>query len=72
VFEHRHGAVLRCFNAKQRGLGITELADHLGVTRATTHRHVVMLVALGYLEQDSARKYRLTQLGLDTHASVNR
>jgi IclR family pca regulon transcriptional regulator len=49
-------------------LGIAELADELGMSRSTTHRYVITLVALGYLEQVASRKYRLglrvTDLGL--------
>jgi IclR family pca regulon transcriptional regulator len=38
------------------------------MSRSTTHRYVITLVALGYLEQDASRKYRLglrvTDLGM--------
>jgi DNA-binding IclR family transcriptional regulator len=38
------------------------------MSRATTHRYMVTLVALGYLEQSTSRKYRLglrvTDLGM--------
>ncbi len=44
------------------------MADELGMSRSTTHRYVITLVALGYLEQDERRKYRLglrvTDLGM--------
>jgi hypothetical protein len=34
-------------------------ATRLGMSRSTTHRYVITLVALGYLEQGASRKYRL-------------
>jgi DNA-binding IclR family transcriptional regulator len=40
-------------------LGIAEIADELGMSRSTTHRYVITLVVLGFLEQDASRKYRL-------------
>ncbi len=36
------------------------MADELGMSRSTTHRYAITLVALGYLEQADRRKYRLT------------
>ena len=49
-------------------LGIADIADGLGMSRSTTHRYVITLVALGYLEQGTSRKYRLglkvTDLGM--------
>jgi IclR family pca regulon transcriptional regulator len=49
-------------------LGIADIADELGMSRSTTHRYVITLVALGYLEQGASRKYRLglrvTNLGM--------
>lgn len=53
-------AILKCFSRERHLLGIAELADILGISRSTTHRYAVTLVALGYLEQDSKRKYRLS------------
>ncbi len=35
------------------------MADETGMSRSTTHRYVVTLVALGFLEQGASRKYRL-------------
>jgi len=52
-------AILRCYSSDRRGLGIADMADLVGMSRSTTHRYAVTLVALGYLEQDSKRKYRL-------------
>jgi IclR family pca regulon transcriptional regulator len=49
-------------------LGIADIADGLGMSRSTTHRYVITLVALGFLEQVENRKYRLglhvTDLGM--------
>jgi IclR helix-turn-helix domain len=52
-------AILDSFSAKRPKLGIADLADELSVHRSTAHRYVMTLLALGYLEQDAARKYRL-------------
>src|SRR6202165_2135963 len=61
-------AILSCFTAKRPVLGIADIADELGMSRSTTHRYVITLVALGYLEQGASRKYRLglrvTDLGM--------
>jgi IclR family transcriptional regulator, pca regulon regulatory protein len=53
-------AILECFSAERRELGIADLADLVGISRSTTHRYAITLVALGYLEQDSKRKYQLS------------
>ena len=52
-------AILRVFNPEHTLLGIADIADPLGMSRSTTHRYVITLVALGFLEQDASRKYRL-------------
>jgi IclR family transcriptional regulator, pca regulon regulatory protein len=61
-------AILGCFSADRPVLGIADIADDLGMSRSTTHRYVITLVALGYLEQGTSRKYRLglrvTDLGM--------
>ena len=61
-------AVLGCFTPQRPVLGIVDIADELGMSRSTTHRYVITLLALGYLDQDARRKYRLglrvTDLGL--------
>ena len=55
-------------HAQRPVLGIADIADELGMSRSTTHRYVITLVALGYLEQGASRKYRLglrvTDLGM--------
>jgi IclR family transcriptional regulator, pca regulon regulatory protein len=53
-------AILESFSGDRQALGISEMADIIGVSRSTTHRYAITLVALGYLEQDSTRKYRLS------------
>src|SRR5258708_24329647 len=61
-------AILGCFTPERPVLGIADIADELGMSRSTTHRYVITLVALGYLEQGASRKYRLglrgTRLGM--------
>jgi IclR family transcriptional regulator, pca regulon regulatory protein len=67
-------AILGCFNRQLPVLGIADLADQLGMSRSTTHRYVVTLLELGYLEQDTQRKYRLglrvTDLGMSAINSI--
>lgn len=61
-------ALLGAFTARRPVRGIADLADELGMSRSTTHRYVITLVALDYLEQVAGRKYRLglrvTDLGM--------
>jgi IclR family pca regulon transcriptional regulator len=61
-------AILGIFTPERPVLGIADIADELGMSRSTTHRYVITLVALGYLEQGASRKYRLglkvTDLGM--------
>jgi IclR family pca regulon transcriptional regulator len=61
-------AILACFTPERPVLGIADIADDLGMSRSTTHRYVITLLALGYLEQGASRKYRLglkvTDLGM--------
>ncbi len=61
-------AILRCFTPERPVLGISDIADELDMSRSTTHRYVVTLLQLGYLEQNARRKYRLglrvTDLGM--------
>lgn len=53
-------AILESFSREHQALGIAEMADIVGISRSTTHRYAITLVALGYLEQDPKRKYRLS------------
>jgi IclR family pca regulon transcriptional regulator len=61
-------AILSCFNGTRPVLGVSDVAEQLGLSRSTTHRYLVTLLTLGYLEQDASRKYRLglrvTDLGI--------
>jgi IclR family pca regulon transcriptional regulator len=52
-------AILELFSRKRQRLGIAEMSEIVGMSRSTTHRYAMTLVALGFLEQDSKRKYRL-------------
>jgi IclR family pca regulon transcriptional regulator len=52
-------AILAQFTPERPALGIAEIADALGMSRATTHRYVTTFAAEGYLERDEYRKYRL-------------
>jgi IclR family transcriptional regulator, pca regulon regulatory protein len=52
-------AIVQCFTSDTQSLGIADLADMLGLSRATTHRYAVTLVALGVLDQTRTRKYLL-------------
>jgi IclR family transcriptional regulator, pca regulon regulatory protein len=54
-------AVLECFTAQCTVAGVVDLSELLGVGRSTTHRYATTLHALGYLEQDEHRKYRLAR-----------
>jgi IclR family pca regulon transcriptional regulator len=54
-------AILSCYSSQTPILGIAQLADRLGMSRSTTHRYVITLVELGYLERViPSRQYRLT------------
>jgi IclR family pca regulon transcriptional regulator len=52
-------AIVQSFTSDTQSLGIADLADRLGLSRATTHRYAVTLVALGVLDQTRTRKYLL-------------
>ena len=52
-------AILRAFTPERPWMGIAEIAEHLEMSRPTTHRYASTLVALNYLEQGRGRKYRL-------------
>lgn len=64
-------AILAAFTPDRPALGISELAQRLGLTRSTTHRYVATLAKLGYLCQDEpTRKYRLGIRALDLGFAV--
>ncbi len=58
-------AILASFDGESNRLGIAELAARLGMSRSTAHRYAATLAALGYLEQDAGRRYRLTPRAAD-------
>jgi IclR family pca regulon transcriptional regulator len=63
-------AILECYSNGRQELGIAELADIIGISRSTTHRYAITLVELGFLEQDSKRKYRLARHAADAGGVV--
>jgi IclR family pca regulon transcriptional regulator len=58
-------AILECYSGEHVALGIAQLAQIVGISRSTAHRYAMTLVALGYLEQDSKRRYRLANHAAD-------
>jgi len=54
--------IMGCFRPDRPVLGIADVADELELSRSTTHRYMMSLVALGQLEQTVGRKYRLVEL----------
>ncbi len=63
-------AILECFSNERLKLGIADLADLVGISRSTMHRYAITLVMLGYLEQDSKHKYRLSPRAPDPGAAA--
>jgi IclR family pca regulon transcriptional regulator len=68
-------AIMSCFTQDRPVLGVSQIGDILGMHRSTTHRYIITLVALGYLEQVNDRKYRLslatTRLGMGTMNGIS-
>jgi IclR family pca regulon transcriptional regulator len=58
-------AILECYSSVHQELGIAELAELVGISRSTTHRYAITLVELGFLEQNTKRKYRLARHAAD-------
>jgi IclR family pca regulon transcriptional regulator len=58
-------AILACFTSERPVLKISEIADGLGISRATTHRYVSTLVSQGHLQRDASRRYRLAPGTID-------
>jgi IclR family transcriptional regulator, pca regulon regulatory protein len=54
--------LLACFTVERPAWQISELADAIELSRSTAHRYAKTLVALGYLEQDEQRRYRLAHV----------
>jgi DNA-binding IclR family transcriptional regulator len=63
-------ALLECFTGERPSRGIADLSDELGMGRSTTHRYATTLVALGFLERDYKRRYRLGLGGADVAFSL--
>jgi IclR family transcriptional regulator, pca regulon regulatory protein len=63
-------AILDIFTPKRPTRGVIDIAEELGMSPATTHRYVITLLALGYLEQGASRKYRLGLLVTDLGMSA--
>jgi IclR family pca regulon transcriptional regulator len=68
-------AILSCFTPARPVLGIADLANELGMSRSTTHRYVITLARLGYLQQGARRKYHLalgvTDLGISAMSATS-
>lgn len=68
-------AILEGFRPERPWMGISDIADPLGMSRSTTHRYVITLAALGFLVQGPDRKYKLslrvTDLGMSTLNSTS-
>jgi IclR family pca regulon transcriptional regulator len=62
--------ILSCFTPERPVLGIADIADDLEMSGSTTHRYVITLVALGYLQQGASRKYRLGLRAIDLGLSA--
>jgi IclR family pca regulon transcriptional regulator len=58
-------AMLECFTTDRDALGVSELADLLNISRATTHRYARTHVQLGNLQQDGKRRYCLANRSAD-------
>jgi IclR family pca regulon transcriptional regulator len=54
-------AMLECFSPQRTAMGVVDFSEALGLGRSTAHRYASTLHALGYLEQDRHRKYRLSR-----------
>jgi IclR family pca regulon transcriptional regulator len=52
-------SILESFTPTRQVQGVAEIADQLGMSRATAHRYIVTMTAIGYLEQTANRRYRL-------------
>jgi IclR family transcriptional regulator, pca regulon regulatory protein len=58
-------AILRSFTPERHLRGVSEVAGQLDLERSKTQRLMVTLMALGYLEQNESRKYRLAPRAAD-------
>jgi IclR family pca regulon transcriptional regulator len=61
-------AILGCFTPEQPVRRVIDVARELGISPSTTHRYLTTLEALGYLNKETSREYRLglrvTDLGM--------
>lgn len=68
-------AIMTAFTPERPILGIRDLELELGMSKSTIHRYTSTLMHLGYLQQGTRRKYRLTlavtRLGLSTLSSTS-
>jgi IclR family transcriptional regulator, pca regulon regulatory protein len=58
------------FSNEHGELGLTEVADLIGLSRASTHRYITTFVQLGFLEQHQTRKYGLAARAADPGISL--
>lgn len=58
-------ALLESLTPDKAAAGVVDFAAALRVGRSTAHRYAATLHALGYLEQDKHRKYRLGRLAVE-------
>lgn len=52
-------ALLDCFDADDRTVGVTEMARRVGLPKSTVHRLALALVESGYLQRGDDGRYRL-------------
>jgi IclR family pca regulon transcriptional regulator len=68
-------AILEGFEGRKGLLGVAEMAGRLRMSRSTTHRYVITLQALGYLEQGDHRRYGptlgVTKLGCSSMSATS-
>jgi IclR family transcriptional regulator, pca regulon regulatory protein len=63
-------SILESFTPTRQVQGVAEIADQLGMSRATAHRYMATMTAIGYLEQTANRRYRLGLRVLDLGMSA--
>jgi IclR family pca regulon transcriptional regulator len=63
-------AVLECFSGERVAIGVSALAEMIGMSRSGAYRHASTLVALGFLEQDGRHRYRLSHGAAEAGMSV--
>jgi IclR family transcriptional regulator, pca regulon regulatory protein len=67
---------LQLYSEERQSIGIAQMADLIGLNRSTSHRYAATLVQLGYLQQDSKRRYTLAvgaaNVGLEAIRTIRR